>query len=208
MNELERVHVRDVYNEIAESFDNTRYSVWKCVKNFIDGLDKNSEILDVGCGNGKNMKYMVDNGFVNVHGCDFSSKLVQICKGKQLDVIEANILSLPYQDKSFDNVICVAVLHHLSTRLNRTCAINELVRVTKSEGHIFISVNSTSEFNKSSRHIETKNDLMIGWQNKTERFYHLFEEGELEELCNINPSIEYVHNGTECGNYYLILRVK
>ena len=52
---LYQKNVVSVYNEIADHFDVTRAYLWKSVKEFINSLDKNSVILDAGCGNGKNM---------------------------------------------------------------------------------------------------------------------------------------------------------
>jgi ubiquinone/menaquinone biosynthesis C-methylase UbiE len=49
--------IEQVYNKIAKEFDKTRVSVWSSVKNFLDALPVESTVLDIGCGNGKNMLY-------------------------------------------------------------------------------------------------------------------------------------------------------
>lgn len=208
MNKLEQDLVRNTYNAIAESFNHTRYSIWNCVKEFIKDLDPAKPILDAGCGNGKNMCYLSMNGFENVTGCDFSTSLVDICKSKSLNVIEANILSLPFEDNSFENVINVAVLHHLSTKENRIQAIKELLRVTKEEGKIFISVSSIEEpFYKNYKQIDTDcdtgADTIVGWENKNDRYYHLFEKGELEGL--INDLQVSIISSFECGNHIVVI---
>lgn len=43
------------------------------------------------------------------------------------DVLVADGLSLPFRDRSADFVICVAVIHHLSTRVRRQDAIRQLL---------------------------------------------------------------------------------
>lgn len=44
-----------VYENIADHFSDTRYKPWPKVSSFLSSLPAGSVILDVGCGNGKNM---------------------------------------------------------------------------------------------------------------------------------------------------------
>lgn len=206
-NECEETYVKNTYNVIAESFDKTRYSVWKCTKEFINKLDNTESLLEVGCGNGKNLLYAKEKGLNAIEGCDFSSALVKISQEKGLNVIESDILNLPYADKSFDNTMCIAVIHHLSTEEHRRRAISELIRVTKNK--IFVTVNSFEQFNKSFRNLDTAGDVMVGWTDKGgekyERFYHLFEKDELENLFLSSKFEGEISSGYELGNYYVIL---
>jgi alkylated DNA repair protein alkB family protein 8 len=47
--------IQNVYDNIAKDFDRTRYKIWPEIKKFINNLDSNSLVGDIGCGNGKNM---------------------------------------------------------------------------------------------------------------------------------------------------------
>ncbi|KAI3381162.1 hypothetical protein SNEBB_009537 [Seison nebaliae] len=49
-------------------------------------------------------------------------------------VVMADTLTLPFRDKVFDGIICIGVLHHLSTEERRQQAIRELLRVLKEDG--------------------------------------------------------------------------
>ena len=49
--------VKDFYDRHWQRFDVSRVRIWKCVRDFTSTLLKNSTVLDVGCGNGKNVKY-------------------------------------------------------------------------------------------------------------------------------------------------------
>jgi ubiquinone/menaquinone biosynthesis C-methylase UbiE len=202
--------VANTYNTIAKSFDKTRYSIWNCVKVFISRLDKNDTIIEIGCGNGKNLMHLQSNGFKKVSGCDISSEFVNICTNKQLNVIEADILNLPYQSNTFDAVLCVAVIHHLITENDRIMAIKELFRITKQNGLIFISVTSVEKpFSKHCKKLNDKNDFAIDWNcSGSERFYHLFEDQELEKLCNIakyDLDLD-ITSTSEYGNWIVVIK--
>ena len=99
MNELERSNVLDVYNTIASEFDKTRHSIWNSVNDFVNDLQPKSTIADIGCGNGKNMLIRKDCDFV---GCDLSTEMVNICQNKGLNVIEGNLLNIPFEDNQHE----------------------------------------------------------------------------------------------------------
>ena len=157
--------VKETYDNIANDFNNTRYNVWPCVKEFLDTIDKNSVIGDIGCGNGKNM--MCRKDCINI-GCDFSINLTKLCQKKNLNVVQGNILNIPFKDNFFDATICIAVIHHLSTIAKRNKAIQELLRVTKQGGKILILV-WAFEQEKNSKRIFTKQDNLIEWRNSKKK---------------------------------------
>lgn len=210
-NNIEITHVIDTYGIIANEFDKTRISIWKCVQQFISSIDKQSKILDVGCGNGKNIKFMLQNECKNVKGCDATPNFVTICRKQGFDVDEANIMNLPYVSCSFDNVICIAVIHHLSSNERRTHAISELLRVTKKGGRVLVTVSSLEEpFHKSGNIIGSNGqDLLIPWNTPTkdkigDRYYHLFVKGELEKLCE-GLEFSNIESFFEHGNWCVII---
>ena len=49
------------YENHAAHFSDTRFCIWDVVREFGESrFTPNSVVLDVGCGNGKNMKYFND----------------------------------------------------------------------------------------------------------------------------------------------------
>lgn len=201
---IEDKNVKDVYNYIAKEFDNTRYRPWSCVENFLDNVPEKSSIGDIGCGNGKNMLYRTD---CYNYGCDFSSELVDICLGKNLNVIEGDILEIPFEDNQFNYTICIAVIHHLSTREKRIKAIEELKRVTKKGGQILILVWALEQ-GKESRRKFVKQENFVDWKDKKgnllgKRYYYVFKENELETLVNNSELIE--KSFYEKGNWGVII---
>ena len=201
---IEEIYVKDVYNSIASSFDNTRYRPWTCVEEFLDTIPKDSIIGDIGCGNGKNMLYKDD--CLN-YGCDFSESLVNICLQKGLNVICGDILNIPYKTESFDYTICIAVIHHLSTVEKRKKAIEELERVTKKGGKILVLVWAFEQEEDSRRKFTTQENF-VDWRDKQQnllgkRYYYVFQKNELESLVD-EKKIE--KSFYEKGNWGIILR--
>jgi len=84
--------------------------------------DKSMKILDVGCGSGYMLHQIQNQGYENLVGVD----LVNHLKYPNIALQPANIEKLPFEDKSFDTVICSHTLEHV---INIQQAIKELKRV-------------------------------------------------------------------------------
>ena len=154
---LENEYVKKFYNTTAEEFSNTRYRPWSCVESFLDNINSNSKIGDIGCGNGKNMNYRKDCEF---YGCDFSESLINICKDKGLNVKVGDILKY-HSNEIFDYTICIAVVNHEN---EKTKAIEELIRVTKKWKNINISVGFRTR-KRFKRKFSRQEDL-VDWKDK------------------------------------------
>ena len=201
------MEIQEVYNNISNEFDSTRHSVWKAVREFLDTLQPKSKLAEIGCGNGKNMLYRSD---LDCEGIDFSEHLVEICQQKNIKVHVGNILHIPYEDGRFDNVICIAVIHHLETQYERVEAINELLRITKMGGKILVSVWAKDQ-EPTSKRIFQSNNVYVPFHGKNgsvyNRFYHVYNKGDLEyDLGFVNDykfAVEKIFY--EKSNWYVIL---
>ena len=93
-------------------------------------IDKNSHVLDVGCGDGVLMEFLVKEKKVNIRGIEISKAKVQNCIAKGLTIIEGNAEEdlKQFPDKSFDYVILSQTLQAF---LNPEKVINELLRIGK-----------------------------------------------------------------------------
>lgn len=201
---IEDLYVKKIYNTISNEFSDTRYRPWTCVETFMDSIESGSIIGDIGCGNGKNMNI---RGDVSFYGCDFSENLVKICQQKNLNVIPGDILNIPYKDNLFDYTISIAVIHHLSTLEKRKKAVEELVRITKKNGKIFILVWALEQ-EKDSRRKFIQQTNYVDWKDKKgnllgKRYYYVFKENELEQLLPTNCKI--INSFYEKGNWGIII---
>ena len=95
-----------------------------------DLIEKNTRVLDVGCGNGILMEYLKYNKEIDIRGIEISKDNVQKCLSKGLTVIEGDAEKdlLQFPDSSFDFVILSQTLQAF---LNPEIVIKELLRVGK-----------------------------------------------------------------------------
>jgi len=95
-----------------------------------DLIEKNTRVLDVGCGDGMLMEFLENKKEINIRGIEISKSNAQKCVGKGLSVIEGNAekdLS-QFPDSSFDFVILSQTLQAF---LNPETVIKELLRIGK-----------------------------------------------------------------------------
>lgn len=199
--------IEEVYNRIANQFDYTRHRIWGSVKKFMNSLQPNSRVLEVGCGNGKNMLYRND---LNFYGIDISEQQVNICKNKNLRVVKSDMTDLPFDDNIFDYEICIATYHHLDNDVDRQKALDEMYRTLKIGGKILITVWAMEQEPDSNFNFNLS-DEMVPWKSKDDgntylRYYHIYRKNELQEEINrLYPLFQVESIEYELGNWAIIL---
>jgi len=93
-------------------------------------IEKNTRVLDVGCGDGTLMEFLKDDSNIDIRGIEISKNNIQKCIGKGLTVIEGDAEKdlIQFPDRSFDYVILSQTLQAF---LNPEKVISELLRVGK-----------------------------------------------------------------------------
>jgi len=102
-------------------------------------LNKESSVIDVGCGAGIGIKHLISKGIVNVIGIDMNQDKLNVAK-KIVDkdvFIKSSATDLPFNNNTFDVVWCSHALEHI---LNPIKALKEFSRVCKPSGYILIIV--------------------------------------------------------------------
>lgn len=196
---MEQQYVHNVYNMIADEFDDSRFSVWNFVKDFLK--DKESQYgLDIGCGNGKNM---IHNNMIGIDTCPiFVNKCIE--RGKTCML--ANCTELPFHTGEFDYAMAISVIHHLSTHKRRVEAINEMRRVVKIGGELIFNIWSVE--NQTKRKF-VNGDNFVPWETRPKknvvpkvysRYYYICNELSFIKLIEEFNFKQYeIYN--ECGNW-------
>ena len=202
MNSIEST--ADVYNKIANEFDNSRHYKWPWITEFINSINKNSshKILDIGCGNGRNIIGYKTNNLI-IEGIDNSIEFVKICKKKNLDVILADMTNIPKDNESFDYILSIASFHHLNILEARISCLKEMHRILKQNGKILLSVWSKMQPKKTKRIFENYGDQLVSWKCKNgqlyDRYYYIFKISEIKTLFEEN-GFKIINHKWDCGN--------
>ncbi|OIO45998.1 hypothetical protein COX24_03520 [bacterium (Candidatus Gribaldobacteria) CG23_combo_of_CG06-09_8_20_14_all_37_87_8] len=185
---------RETYNTIAYNFSNTRNQIWQDLLPLLDYSRKGDKVLDLGCGNGR-LFAALKGKQVEYTGCDNSKELIKIAKQKypELNFKLTDGLVLPFKDKTFDLIYCIAVLHHIPSKALRISFLKEAKRVLHPNGLLIATVWKLSLKARKEAFLwffqrvlgKTPldlNDCFVSWQNKQQRYVHNFSKRELKTL--------------------------
>ena len=189
------------YNTYAREFSDCRPFFWRELEHLNKFIKNRDKVLDIGCGNGRLLN-LFKSVEIDYTGIDSSKKLIEIAKknhGSERNFIHANALSLPFQDKTFDTVFSIAVLHHVPSKKFRTSFVTEASRVLKPKGTLVLTVWNIWQWRFFKTHIihvikkiTGQSDLDFGdtiisfGQKKRQRYVHAFTRRSLRQLLEKN----------------------
>lgn len=104
-------------------------------------VSQDAVILDYGCGYGRTLTELKDNGYKNLHGVDFSKEMIRraILNSGGINYQVVSSGKLPYPTNFFDSVLLFAVLTCVHRNQEQNEILNELKRVLKPNGVIYIN---------------------------------------------------------------------
>jgi demethylmenaquinone methyltransferase/2-methoxy-6-polyprenyl-1,4-benzoquinol methylase len=144
---------KEYFNNAAQTWDKRFHTpeltsfLMKLVPQFDLKLGQN--ILDVGTGTGVMIPYLIravgPSG--SVTAIDYSEKMIRICKVKYSDIKNVTIKigdieKNPFQEESFEAIICFGVFPHLCNKEN---ALKNIYSMLKPYGKIAIAHAFSSE---------------------------------------------------------------
>ncbi|MBI2105999.1 class I SAM-dependent methyltransferase [Candidatus Woesearchaeota archaeon] len=174
-----------VWNQIAKSWDNFRHKPLEELKSL---NWKKGKILDIGCGNCRNLLPFKNFG---CYGIDFSEEMLKQAKNFtkknnfKVNLKLASAEKISYKDNLFDYVLAIAILHHLK---NPEIGIKEIHRVLKNNGEAYITIWNKLQLKLLFKRKET----YVPWKQKSQtlmRYYHFIGYFELRSLLKKNNFI-------------------
>ena len=139
----------DLWNQqYAQNKEPIIYDDWldKYAAVLLESLEQ--PILDLGCGNGNNTKYLLEKGF-QVIACDYSSEAIKIINdnfaGVETRIFDMS-LGLPFANDSFKIIIADLSLHYFDLATSNLI-IAEISRVLSRNGVLLSRVNSINDQN-------------------------------------------------------------
>jgi len=99
-------------------------------------LPSSAEILDAGCGSGRNMVDLAPLGAVT--GVEIAQASAEHARARGVgEVVEASLTELPFAADSFDLAVCLDVIEHIE---EDRVALSELRRVVRPTGALLVTV--------------------------------------------------------------------
>lgn len=108
------------------------------IRDYLKNLNFN-KLLDVGCGTAFLIDLLSKEHNANFYGLDLSDKMIEIAKSKNIknaDFAVGKSNELPYDDDTFDIVVCSQSFHHYPYQDE---AVDEVYRVLKKGGLYILS---------------------------------------------------------------------
>lgn len=170
-------------------------------------------ILDIGCGSGRHLVHFAKLGF-EMYGFDCATAAIELASSKlAAENLNADVRfhrmekPFPYDDGYFDAVISTQVIHH-NLRRDIAVTVQEIDRVVKSGGLIFITVSMFKEDDTRDdwqlEEVEEGTYLPHAGKEKG-ILHHFFTE---EELVNAFPNFKVIDLYVDYTRHRAIIAVK
>lgn len=161
-------------------------------------LKPNDKILEVGAGTGAYSIYYAEKGY-EVNSLELVPENINILKSKitkdmNINVTEGTALDLScYEDNTFDMTLVLGPLYHLYTEEDKKKAIEEALRVTKTNGYLYIAYLTNDSvmlsYGLKKRHLLDKGlfDENYKFYDKPEEIFTTFNIDEFNKLMDNYP---------------------
>ena len=157
------------WNNIYKNITNNKptYDLWLNKYKHILDKNKDTTIIDLGCGTGSDTLYLTERNY-KVLSCDYSEEALKIVRKyiansetSQLDLTQ----KLPFEDESASVIIADLSLHYFNDAATKKI-IQEIKRVLKPKGYLIGRLNSVNDKNYGA---------LTG--QKIEKHFYLTESG-------------------------------
>ena len=169
------------YNTCAESYFHDHYDISE-VRDVIDFFIQNLkgvEVLDVGCGPGRDAKYFSSHN-LKVIGVDLSDRFLNIASKNvpSAKFIQMDMSILDFSENAFDGIwVCASFLH-----IQKKDAMDTLIglrRILKPGGLMYVNVEKGTQEKLLGKEEYKNKPRLIS-------FYTAEEFGKLVKACGLN----------------------
>jgi ubiquinone/menaquinone biosynthesis C-methylase UbiE len=153
---------------VARTYDRERFSSLagrifqdaelKTLAKLVQHLPAKASLLDVPCGTGRIAQVLLEWGF-RVTAADISQEMIHVAQsrmaaaGRKLPAMRGSADALPFTDESFDAVLSMRFLPHISSEPRRLM-LKEMARVSRR--WVFFSNSFSSGWYKSRRAVKRR----------------------------------------------------
>ncbi|MGQ9596971.1 MAG: class I SAM-dependent methyltransferase [Thermoproteota archaeon] len=206
--------VGKLYDVISEEFDRTRDRPDSFLEMLVSrGFQNECKLIfDNGCGNCRNSRVFSQRNTI-IAG-DISRNMIKRCAknviGRDVHYVQYALTHLPFREKVFDGILCIATIHHLK-RKDVEGAMMEMGKVLKDKSWMLVSswsikILKNKRFLDKSENVG-ENYFLISW-GKHKRFYFLMDAKTLRVICMKSGFADAMAFEYGMNNYSLMDRRK
>lgn len=236
----EEYELMKAYSEISSKYSKLKTKPWKDFQTYLSSLEnkftlpKSGIVLDVGCGNGRNLILFQEKNY-NLIASDLSFSLLSSLiplPAQKTQIVNNDMRLLPLKKNISDFVLLIASIHHLRKKKDMLKVLDEITFILKKEGYLILSCwrrwkPSTRRkmvidlllfpFKKIYNPNWQHGDILLPWYDEkrkviARRYYHLFTKGELIKIikktnlriCDFSCSGGHSKN----DNFFVLLKRK
>lgn len=188
----------ETFNKFAEQYADFTFSnlLQYELNRFIALVPKDAEILDVGCGSGRDVHYFSDYGLKAI-GIDASEELIKQAKKRvpECTFKKMDMLELDFEPFTFDGIWSLDSVSYIKKELISK-VLKNFNKILKKNGILFISVR------------QGKGEKIIKYEKlgKEEISISFFTQSEIEELLK-QANFEILNSYTEEGEHFTWINI-
>ena len=171
-------------------------------------------LLDYGFGCGENLIHLLKTGY-NVTGIEASKEAIQLVEKKlqlssdieknvNLYFIDSDIYRLPFEDKTFDFIICTSVLSLLESKNRISVLLNEFDRILNIDGRIIIDINGPDSDFASKGKFTDEDTFEYNLFENSEQILKVYCPKTKEIFAKLLNQFQIVELGNTTFNYFNI----
>ena len=174
-------------------------------------IKKNSNVLDIGCGDGFCTFKFLDKKVRSIKGIDFSSTSIKNAKknknilglGKKITFEVGDVTELSKYYNSYDNVITIRCLINLESKQKQFSALSEIYKTLKKNG-IYIMCENFNDNLINLNKIRSKlglEKIETRWHNK------YLNNNDIKNFITKKLKFKIINESNFASSYYFLTRV-
>jgi len=136
---------------------------------YLSESDRQSSIIDLGCGDCCTLDFLVALGFEQLHGIDLAIQQSTVNRPYQL--YQGDLTATPFADQTFDYAVSISVIEH---GVDLARFFKETYRILKPDGFLFVTTDYWQQKIPVDASIQP---FGLAWS--------IFSSGEVEEIIDL-----------------------